>query len=121
MESSGYKALKGENDDLIICEDIGFNNLGSFLYYDFFIGIKQNFVPNRCHNCGKFFLISGKWYYTYCNNSLKNEPDKTCRDVGSKQRYDDKCKNDLVWADLQSCIQGTLCEVHEKEDDGFRI
>ena len=115
MESFGYKALKGENDDLIICEDIGFNNLGSFLYYDFFIGIKQNFVPNRCHNCGKFFLISGKWYYTYCNNSLKNELDKTCRDVG------DKCKNDLVWADLQSCIQGTLCEVHEKEDDGFRI
>ena len=40
----GYKALKGENGDLIFCEEICFNDLGSFLYYDFFNGIKQNYV-----------------------------------------------------------------------------
>lgn len=97
MESFEYKALKVENGDLILCEEIGFNDLGSFLYYDFFNGIKQNYVPNRCPNCGKFFLISGKWYYTYCDYPLKDEPEKTCRDVGSKRRYDDKCKNDPVW------------------------
>ncbi|MBD5080667.1 MAG: hypothetical protein HDT44_02760 [Ruminococcaceae bacterium] len=97
MESFGYKVLKGEDDNLILCEEIGFNNLGSFLYYDFFNGIKQNYVPNRCRNCGKFFLIKGSWYYTYCDRKLRKEPSKTCRDVGSKRRYDDKCKNDPVW------------------------
>ncbi len=97
MESFGYKALKGKGGDLILCKEIGFNDLGSFLFYDFFNGIKQNYVPNRCRNCGKFFLIKGSWYYTYCDRKLRKEPIKTCRDVGSKKRYDDKCKNDPVW------------------------
>ncbi len=30
MESFGYKVLKGEDDNLILCEEIGFNDLGSF-------------------------------------------------------------------------------------------
>ncbi len=46
---------------------------------------------------GKFFLIRGAWYYTYCDKPLVDEPNKTCRDVGSKRRYDDKCKNDPIW------------------------
>ncbi len=45
----------------------------------------------------KYFMIRGAWYYTYCDNPLSDEPNKTCRDVGSKRRYDDKCKNDPVW------------------------
>ena len=97
MESFGYKALKGKGGDLILCEEIGFNDLGSFLYYDFFNGIKQNYVPNLCKNCGRFFLIKGSWYYIYCDRKLKTEPDKTCRDVGSKRRYDDRCKTNPIW------------------------
>ena len=97
MESFGYKTLKDKSGKPILCEEIGFSDIGSFLYYDFFNGIKQNYVPNRCRNCGKFFLIKGSWYYTYCDRKLPKEPDKTCRDVGSKKRYDDKCKNDPVW------------------------
>ncbi len=34
---------------------------------------------------------------TYCYNPIAEEPNKTCRDVGSKRRYDDKCKNDPIW------------------------
>ncbi len=89
--------IADEKGDHILCEEIKFNDLGSFLYYDFFNGLKQNYLPNLCKNCGKFFLIRGAWYYTYCDNPLADEPNKTCRDVGSKRRYDDKCKNDPVW------------------------
>lgn len=28
---------------------------------------------------------------------MKRRPTKTCRDVGSRRRYDDKCKNDPIW------------------------
>lgn len=42
-------------------------------------------------------MIRGGWYYTYCDNPLADEPDKTCRDVGSKHRYAEKCKNDSIW------------------------
>lgn len=97
MESFGYKAITDKNGEQLLCEEIKFNDLGSFIYYDFFNGLKQNYIPNLCKNCGKFFLIRGAWYYTYCDNPLSDEPDKTCRDVGSKRRYDDKCKNNPVW------------------------
>ena len=97
MESFGYKTLKDKSSNLILCEEIGFSDIGSFLFYDFFNGIKQNYVPNLCRNCGRFFLIKGSWYYTYCDRKLPKEPGKTCRDVGSKKRYDDKCKNNPVW------------------------
>lgn len=43
-----------------------------------------------------FLLAAGK-YSSCCNRPLKNEPGKTCRDVGSRKRYDDKCKNDPIW------------------------
>ncbi len=97
MESFGYKAITDKKGEQLLCEEIKFNDLGSFIYYDFFNGLKQNYIPNLCKNCGKFFLICGAWYYTYCDNPLLDDPNKCCRDVGSKRRYDDKCKNDPIW------------------------
>lgn len=97
MQSFGYKSILDESGNSILFEEIKFSNLGSFLYYDFFRGIAQNYLPNRCKNCGKYFLIRGSWYYTYCDNPLANELDKTCRDVGSKRSYEKKCKNDPIW------------------------
>lgn len=97
MESFGYKVLQDENKQPILCEEIYFSDLQSFLYYDFWQGLKRNYIPNVCKNCGAFFLIRGGKYFSYCDRKLKNEPSKTCRDVGSRRRYDEKCKNDPVW------------------------
>ncbi len=32
----------------------------------------------------------------YCDKPLVDDKNKTCRDVGAKRKYDDKCKNDPV-------------------------
>lgn len=97
MESFEYKVLKDENNKPILCEEIFFADLQSFLFYDFFNGIKKNYIPNECKQCGSFFLIHAGKYFSYCDKPLENEPDKTCRDVGARRRYDDKCKNDPIW------------------------
>lgn len=97
MESFGYKVLKYENNKPILCEEILFSDLQSFLFYDFWSGIKKNFIPNQCKQCGRFFLIHAGKYFSYCDTPLPDEPNKTCRDVGARRRYDDKCKNDPVW------------------------
>ncbi len=97
MESFGYKVLNDENNKPILCEEIHFADLISFLYYDFFSGIKKNYIPNQCKQCSRFFLIRAGKYFSYCDTPLPDEPDKTCRDVGARRRYDDKCKNDPVW------------------------
>ena len=97
MNSFRYKSLIDSSGNSILCEEINFEDLQSFLYFDFFNGIRNNYIPSKCKNCGKYFLIQGGKYFSYCNRKLKDEPSKTCRDVGSRRRYDDKCKNDPIW------------------------
>ena len=36
-------------------------------------------------------------YNNYCERVLKDDPDKTCRDIGARRKYDEKCKDDPVW------------------------
>lgn len=96
MKSFGYNVITDGKGKAMLCEDIVFNDLKSFLFYDFFKGISINYIPNQCKQCGKYFLIEGK-YFRFCNNPVDIEPDKTCRDIGSRRRYDEKCKNDPIW------------------------
>ncbi|MBE6069899.1 MAG: hypothetical protein E7211_19725 [Clostridium lundense] len=85
----------GEPDKL--CEVYTFDSLGAFLYVDFFHGLRLNHIPKRCDNCGRYFLIAGGKYNNYCERTLKDDPDKTCRDVGARRKYGEKCKDDPVW------------------------
>ena len=39
---------------------------------------------------------SGK-YSNYCEEPLKEDKRKTCRDIGARKKYDDKCKRDPIW------------------------
>ena len=64
---------------------------------DFFRGIDRGYLPRRCDNCGRYFLLTAGKYSSYCERPLESDPDKTCRDVGARKRYDDKCKTDPVW------------------------
>ncbi|MDE6021305.1 MAG: hypothetical protein K2H01_09985 [Ruminococcus sp.] len=96
MKSFGYNVITDSKGKPMLCEDIIFNNLKSFLFYDFFKGVNINYIPNQCKQCGKYFLIEGK-YFRFCNNPVDNDPEKTCRDIGSRRRYDEKCKNDPIW------------------------
>lgn len=80
-----------------LCETYEFDSLGAFLYVDFFRGLSRCHVPKRCDNCGQYFLLPAGKYASYCERPLKDEPDKTCREIGARKRYDDKCKTDPVW------------------------
>ena len=97
MQSFGYRVLHDDQSEPILCEEISFADLTSFLFYDLFNGIRQNYLPNECGHCGRFFLIRAGKYYSYCDSPLPGEADKTCRDVGARKRYDEKCKTDPVW------------------------
>lgn len=92
-----YTVLKLEENKPMLCETYTFDNLGGFLYFDFFSGFKRGFLPKRCSNCGKYFLLKGGKYSDYCETPLADDPFKTCRDVGARKKYDDKCKTDPVW------------------------
>lgn len=97
INSFRYKSLVDTYGNSILCDEIKFKDLQSFLYFDLFNGIKNNYIPNKCKHCGKYFLIQSGKYFSYCNRKLNDDPSKTCRDVGSRQKYNDKCKNDPIW------------------------
>ena len=80
-----------------LCEAPEFSSLGSFLYYDFFRGLALQSLPRRCSNCGRYFLQHAGKYSSYCERPLKDDETKTCRDVGAKKKYVEKCKTDPVW------------------------
>lgn len=87
----------------------------SFLFYDFFNGVGKNYLPNDCKQCGKFFLIRGGKYFSYCDLPVEGEPDKTCRNVGTRRQYDNKCKNDPVWQTYNRAYKAHCARYMKKE------
>ncbi len=92
----GHSVIETEQGK-IFCESYVFETIGAFLYYDFFRGIDRNYIPKKCYNCGKYFLLKSSYYNEFCDNIAPGQKKKTCQDVGSRKKYDDKCKNDPVW------------------------
>jgi hypothetical protein len=95
--SPGYMRMSHEVYGNRLCEAYEFDTLGAFLYVDFFKGLERNHLPRRCDNCGRYFLLPAGLYSSYCEQPAENTPGKTCREVGSRKRYDDKCKTDPIW------------------------
>ncbi len=92
-----YEVFRQEDGKERLCEAYTFDRLGAFLYVDFFRGLNRCYLPKRCENCGQYFLLPAGKYSNYCKRPLQNDPDKTCRDIGARKRYDDKCKTDPIW------------------------
>ena len=100
--TSGYSSfthsvLKDKDGKNILCQSYHFKSLGAFLYFDLFRGIETNYIPKRCNNCGKYFLIAAGKYSDYCERTSPQDSTKTCREVGARKRYDEKCKTDPIW------------------------
>ncbi|MFI3253805.1 MAG: DUF6076 domain-containing protein [Eubacteriales bacterium] len=95
MASFSLEAVGGTSKAL--CKVYQFDSLGSFLYFDFFNGLEWNFIPKLCKNCGKYFLIKGGKYNSYCDNPSPQDNTKSCREVGASASFQDKCKTDPIW------------------------
>lgn len=92
-----HAVLERSSGGRVLCEAYHFETLGAFLYHNLFRGIAQRYIPKKCQNCGRYFLIQAGKYSDYCDCPTESDPAKTCREIGSRKRYDSKCKNDPVW------------------------
>ena len=92
-----YEVARLDDGKEYLCETYSFDSLGAFLYVDFFRGLGRSYLPKRCKNCGQYFLLAAGKYSNYCDRPLKDDPAKTCKDVGARRKYDDKCRNDPIW------------------------
>lgn len=72
--------------EVVVGEETLFDDLVAFLYVDFYRGMIQNNVPRRCHNCGRYFLLTAGYNTCYCNNIAPGETKRTCRKVGAHRK-----------------------------------
>ena len=75
-----------EKDKVFIAEKATFNSLVAFLQVEFYRGLAKGNAPRRCHNCGRYFLLTSGHNICYCNNIAPGETDRTCRKVGAHRK-----------------------------------
>ena len=75
-----------KKDEIFIAEKATFNSLTDFLRTEFYRGLAVGNAPRRCHNCGKYFLLTAGYNTCYCNNIAPGETARTCRKVGAHRK-----------------------------------
>ena len=75
-----------ESGKVILAEQAEFTYLSHFLYTDFYRGLAAGNAPRRCHNCGRYFLLTEGYNTCYCNNIAPDETERTCRKVGAHRK-----------------------------------
>jgi len=113
--ASGYEVFTAEDRTLILCAGYDFDRLGAFLYEDFFRGLQEHFIPKRCSNCGKWFLIDAGICSDYCENPLTEDPTRTCRMVSARKKYDTKCKKDPIWNIYNKAYKAHYARIAKKK------
>lgn len=96
------KIMKEKN---IIAEEVyELENTEEQIRFELFKVIQNNFVINKCENCGRLFIPvtssnntnqKGRNDQKYCNNLYKNT-DKTCKQIGALNKQKQKVQNSLI-------------------------
>ena len=58
-----------ERGKVLLAEKVEFRYLSHFLYTDFYRSLMAGNAPRRCHNCGRYFLLTNGYDTCYCNNN----------------------------------------------------
>ena len=75
-----------ETGKVLLAEKVEFRYRSHFLYTDFYRGLMAGNAPRRCHNCGRYFLLTAGYNTCYCNNVAPGETERTCRKVGAHRK-----------------------------------
>lgn len=71
-----------------------FCNLISAYYFCVLHFIENNITIKKCKNCGNYFIPENRASSVYCNRKFEGQ--KTCRDIGAINTYNEKLKKDEV-------------------------
>lgn len=72
--------------EVFVAEKATFGSLVDFLRTEFYRGLAIGNAPRRCHNCGRYFLLTAGYNTCYCNNVAPGETERTCRKVGAHRK-----------------------------------
>ena len=95
MGASGMRNPENENEFIIVdtCE---FHNPYDAIRYDFFKAVQYGCASIRCRNCKQFFYVSEGYISIYCNEKSPQNPNRTCRQIGAKNRHKEKAQDNPI-------------------------
>ena len=71
-----------------------FSSLLSAYYFCVLYFVENNIPIKTCKNCGIYFIPENRVSSVYCNRIFENN--KTCKEVGANNAYNEKLKKDEV-------------------------
>ena len=71
-----------------------FSSLLSAYYFCVLYFVENNIPIKICKNCGRYFIPENRVSSVYCNRIFENN--KTCKEVGANNAYNEKLKKDEV-------------------------
>lgn len=86
MEVDFVPMLTPDGDGMFLAEKATFGDPLHFLRTEFYRGLILGNAPRRCHNCGRYFLLTEGYNTCYCNNIAPGETERTCRKVGAHRK-----------------------------------
>ena len=87
VEIAFVPMMRKENEsEFFVAEKTTFHYLHDFLRTEFYRGLAIGNAPRRCHNCGKYFLLTDGYNTCYCGNIAPGETERTCRKVGAHRK-----------------------------------
>lgn len=75
-----------EEGKIFIAEKATFSSLTDFLRTEFYRGLAIGNALRRCHNYGRYFLLTAGYNTCYCNGIAPGETERTCRKVGAHRK-----------------------------------
>lgn len=110
---SGFKYIQDPSNEgeWITVQHVVCKRLIDFYVFDLLNGLQQGHAPNRCRNCGKYFLTTNGHTPKYCDGIAPQDPRLTCRQYGAKMRQKEQNKNHPVYR-LHTTRTGTIRKHH---------
>lgn len=71
----GYSNIRTEKV-LILCETYRFTSLGAYLYFELFKCIEEKYMPIKCSNCGRWFIMKHTTFSHFCTRAVSSNPRK---------------------------------------------
>jgi hypothetical protein len=101
--------------NLEVVEMYEINHIDDLIRFELLKMVSNGVPVKKCANCGQYFVPAGRIDTVYCNRVYKKEnPQKTCAEIGSMLKYKEKIKDDPIYTAYNKAYKRNNSRVRNK-------
>ena len=75
--------------------------------------ITLGITARKCHNCGRYYVVTGRSDTEYCDRIAPGYADKTCKDIGPIKEYAKRLENNPLLLAYQKAYKAKHAELRK--------